>query len=57
MLRRLTAARAEKNTSRASHFVCFAPPHFLRPKKCYAFFFIGRKKTSLTAETLYAMPN
>jgi len=25
---------------------------FLRPKKCFAFFLIGRKKTSVTAGTL-----
>jgi hypothetical protein len=49
-LRRLSAARASAKPSRPqAGFVDFAPATFfcLR-EKCFAFFLIGRKKTSVT---------
>jgi hypothetical protein len=57
-VRRLTAARLRKTPVGAcAPLWRFAPPHFFAPdkeKRC-AFFLIGRKKTSLTAGTLYAI--
>jgi hypothetical protein len=51
MLHRLTAARATQYTSRACALCGVLLRHiFLRPKKRYAFFFIGRKKTSYTTK-------
>ena len=52
-VRRLTAARLRKMPVGASPLCGILLRHiFLRPKKCFAFFLIGRKKTSVTAGTL-----
>jgi hypothetical protein len=51
-----SAARATQKRSRAYALCAFLFRHiFLRPKKCFAFFLIGRKKTSVTAGTLGAI--
>jgi hypothetical protein len=51
-----SAARTMQYTSRAYALCGVLLRHiFLCPKKCFAFFLIGRKKTSYTAGTLCAI--